>query len=185
MGEDMNDEMIIEESGSYRVRLEIEQGPVNPREDYDHDTYALTVPHSRYADVAEPGPLVDEWDRIKGRSDAVEIFTRWARNFHGAVVETHTPERGPSSVWYMLPEQIKGVGTAPEDVLRADIAEYQAWAEGDVFLYVIENAVDWKREDGMDGSARTWEEVHTLGTYYGREDAEKEAREAFKEYRRK
>jgi hypothetical protein len=178
------DEMIIETSGPYRVRVEVDAEQINPRTDWDHITYAVTVPGSRYLDVAGPGPLAEQWDRIKDRPDAVELFQRWARAFHGAVTEVHTPNEGPVSVWYMMPEDQRDTPD-PVAYLRGDIAEYQAWAEGDVFSYVIEKAVDWGRRDGKEGSMTTWETVDSLGSFYGYEEVERVARDAFKPYRGK
>jgi hypothetical protein len=149
---------VLKTSGQYRVRLEQDSDPVNPREDYDHVTYVVTVPDSHYVDVAGPGPLSDRWDHIKHRSDAVDLFTRWARISHSAVVEHHTPNNGPVSVWYMLPEGIAEV-TNPLEYLRGDVQEYQNWADGEVYGYIIEKSVEWERADGEDETRTTWEEV--------------------------
>lgn len=177
---------ILETAGQFRVRLRVDQdsGSCNPREDYDHVAYAVTVPHSHYADVAEAGPLVDGWDRIKHRSDAVDLFTRWARIFHGAVVQYHTPERGPNSVWYILPEQIKEIGGTPEEALRVEIQEYQDWAEGNVYGYIIEKAVEWKRTDGEDETRTTWEEEESCWGLIGYDWAVQAAKEEFAPYKK-
>lgn len=179
-------EEVLETAGQYRVRLEVDQdsGSFNPRKDYDHVTYAVTVPDSHYMDVPESGPLSEGWDRIKDRSDAVDVFTGWARIFHGAVVELHTPERGPKSVWYILPEQIAEIGGTPEEALRADIQEYQNWADGEVYAYIIEKSVEWKRTDGEDETQDTWEQVEdgSCGGYIGYDWAVQSAKEEFAAY---
>lgn len=172
----------------YRVRLAHDDAQANPRTEYDTNlTYALTVPHSRYEDVAQPGPLVDEWNRIKDRDDAMDLFERWAKIFHGATTERYTPAQGANSVWYILPEQAKEIGPeiSPEQVLEDEIKEYQAWAEGDVYGYIIEKAVDWKRSDGKDDSGMTtWEEVDEGSCWQliGYEYAEEEAKREFKAF---
>lgn len=180
---------IIETAGNYRVRLEIQQdsGSFNPREDYDHVTYAVTVPHSRYMDVVGAGPLADGWDRIKDRyaeAQAVAIFERWARTFHGATTLFHSPHVGPNSVWYILPEQIKEIGGTPEEALKAEIQEYQAWAEGEVYGYIIEKSVTWVRKDDPNGDElTTWEEEESCWGLIGRKWAEEATQDAFAAYK--
>lgn len=169
------------EDKRYRVCLEIDEDSSNPREEYDQIVYAVTVPNSRCDDIAEAGPLVDGWDRIKDRPDAVELFERWARIFHGAVALYDTPHEGPSAVWYIMPDGIKEVGD-PKAVLAAIRDEYRSWASGDVYGYVIEEAVDWRRADGRDGDKSTWEVVNDCWGLVGYEYAEKEARREFAEF---
>lgn len=180
----MMDEMIIETSKDkrYRVRLVADEGAANPREDCEQIVYAATLPHSHYIDVAEPGPLADGWERIKGHPDAVDIFERWARIFHGAVTLYDTPHDGPSAVWYIMPAGIAEVPD-PRATLEASRDEYRAWASGEVYGYIIEEAVDWRRVDGKDDNGMTtWQEVDDDGSCWGLigyQYAEEEARREF------
>ncbi|MBD3004584.1 hypothetical protein [Streptomyces sp. 5-10] len=178
-------EMIVETSrdGRYRVRLEADQEPVNPRRDYDHLAHVITVPGSRYLDVdPDGGPLQEGWDRIKDRSDAPEVFARWAKIFHGAVIVEHTPHEGPRSLWYLLPEDIQEIGNTPEEALKTEIDEYQSWAEGDVWGFIVEKSVDWTRTDDEDETRTTWEMVDSCWGFIGYRYAEEAAREGFAAY---
>lgn len=178
---------ILETAGPYRVGLEADQDARNPRREFDHLCHVLTVPHSHYIDVDDDGgPLQEGWDRIKNRTDAVDVFTRWARIFHGAVVDYHTPERGPVSVWYLLPEQFSEVPD-PLACIKAEIEEYQNWADGEVYGYIIEEAVDWVRKDNEDEEMSTWEQVDdgSCWGFFGYKYAKESALEAFAPYREK
>lgn len=177
---------ILETAGQYRVRLEIDQSPENPRTWQDNLCHVITVPDRHYADVdADGGPLQDGWNRIKDRDDADEVFTRWARIFHGAVVDFHTPARGPKSIWYLTPDGIAEVPD-PEKHIRGEIEEYQNWADGEVYVYIIEKAVDWKRTDDEDETMTTWEPVEdgTCGHLIGYKYAEETALEEFAPYKK-
>lgn len=172
-------------NGKHRVRLVIDQEPVNPRRDYDHLTHVITPKGQRYIDVDESGgPLQDGWDHYADRDDAAELFIRWARTFCGATVVEHRSHDGAWSLWYMTPEQKKEIGTSPEEFIRGEIQEYQRWAEGDVWGYVIEEAATWQRtETTADETMVTWEEVESSWSLIGREYAEEEARREFAPYR--
>jgi hypothetical protein len=180
----MQDLMIIEtsEDKRYRVRLAVDESAHNPREDYDQIVYAVTLPHSRYNDIAEAGPLVDGWERIKEYPNAVDLFERWARIFHGAVTLHDTPHEGPGAIWYIMPAGIAEVPD-PRAALEASRDEYRAWASGDVYGYIIEEAVDWRRVDGKDDDGMTtWEEVDADGSCWGLigyQYAEGEAKQEF------
>jgi hypothetical protein len=182
---------IIETSddGRYRLRLEPDTDAENPRTMYDHLTHVITLPDNHYTDVdKDGGPLEDGWHRIKHRDDAVEIFTRWAHIFHGAVTIEDRMHHGPGTIWYLMPEGIAEV-TDPKEYIRGDIAEYRAWAQGEVYGHIVEKAVTWKpvtdeHEDVIVGERTTWEEV-TDGSCWGLityEWAAREARDQFTSY---
>lgn len=182
---------ILETAGPYRVRLEFDQdaSSCDPRDNDSTLSFAVTVPHSRYLDVSKPGPLANQWDRIKDRSDAMDLFERYARIYHGAVTDRVTPHDGPSSVWYILPEQIAEIGpsSSPEEALRVEIEEYRAWRDGEVYGYIIEKSVDWVRKDDEDEIMSTWEEVEdgSCWGFVGYKWAKEAALEEFKPYQEK
>ncbi|MFF7953916.1 hypothetical protein [Streptomyces griseorubiginosus] len=183
---------IIETSddGRYRLRLEPDTDAQNPRAMYDHLTHVITLPDKHYADVDKDGggPLEDGWNQFKHRDNAVELFTRWARVFHGAVVTEDQTHDGPSTIWYLMPEGIAEVND-PKEYIRSEIAEYRAWARGEVYGHIIEKAVTWEPvpdgdEDVILGARTTWEEV-TDGSCWGLityEWAEQEAKDQFTAY---
>jgi hypothetical protein len=98
------------------------------------------------------------------------------------VVVHHRPYEGPESVWYILPDAQKET-TDPEKCLRSEIEEYQAWAEGDVYFYVVEKAVGWKREDGEPGDMTTWQEEESCGSLIGHDWAVQAAKDALALYK--
>lgn len=175
---------VLETAGRYRLRLVADEHPENPRTHYDHITHVITPEGQNFIDVdTEGGPLQYGWDWLKNRKDAVAVFTRWARIAHGAVVVEVSPAQGARALWYMMPDGIKETPD-PVKYIEAEAREYEAWAEGDVWIYDIERSVVWQRtETAEDESMITWEGVESCGGYYGREYAEQEARAAFEAYK--
>lgn len=181
----MLDVIETSENGRYRVRLEIDQetSSCNPREEDAHITHVITPTQQRYIDVdPDGGPLQYGWDHFSTRPDSEKLFIRWAHIFHRAVVVEDRPHDGAWSFWYMTLAQIAEIGNTPEEAIAIEIKEYRAWAEGEVFGYVVEKAVDWDRRDG-DDSMTTWETVDDCWGLIGREYAEESARDAFELYR--
>ncbi|RKR88298.1 hypothetical protein BDK92_2609 [Micromonospora pisi] len=184
---------VIEEPG-YRVLLEQEDSPVNPREEWNNLAHVVTVPSARYIDVDEDGgPLADAWATLNYRhfcSEAEVIFTRYARIFHGATVLVDAPIDGARSVWYLMPEDIERQGiTNPVACLKGERDTYRQWAEGDVYGWVVEESVIWVRVvDAGDAkpdklvTRKTWEVVDASWGIYGYEYAEEAAREALARY---
>jgi hypothetical protein len=182
----MTDTIETSDDGRYRVRLMPDPEPSNPRTEFDQLTHVITLPTHQYIDVdRDGGPLEDGWERIMGHPDAVEIFTRWARIFHGAVVEYHAPHDGAEALWYLMPD---GIAQVPDPVaaIRGEIDEYMAWARGEVYGYVIEKAVTWQPVDPGDDVTlpdehTSWVEVNDGSCWglIGYDYAETEAREQF------
>lgn len=200
----MSDENVIEtsENGRYRVRLEIQQdsGSYNPRTEQDNVAHVVTVPTPGYIDVdKDGGPLADGWARLDGwsKGERVELFTRWARVYHDAVIVLDQPCRrgrtheGTTALWYMLPEDIEREQIDREraqKVIEGEIEEYRLWAAGEVYGWIIEKGVTWVRKgdaettDGPD-EMDTWEHVASCWGHIGRRWAEEAARIEFAHYR--
>lgn len=178
----MSEILETSKDGRHRVRLVRDEDPVNPRRDYENLCHVITVPGSLFIDVDEDGgPLQHGWDHFHDRYDTgrdTNLFIRWARIYHGAVAVEHRPHDGPRSLWYLLPADIEKIGNTPQEAIEGEIREYRAWAEGDVWGYVIERIVDWDRRDG-EGSMTTWEHVDSCWGFIGYEYAEQEAKEQF------
>jgi hypothetical protein len=177
----MTDESIIATSddGRMRVRLVTDEDAPNPRTFYDHITHVITPTQSDWIDVdADGGPLQHGWDHFRTRADGEAMFVRWARIFHGAVVVEDRPVRGAWSFWYLMPAAFDEIGVPAEQYIKGDIAEYRAWADGEVYRYVVERGVDWIRRDDERESMTTWEEVDSCGRYYGWEFAGQAAKYA-------
>lgn len=190
----MTDMDILETAGRYRVRLEIQQDSesANPRTDQDCNlTNVITPKGQRYIDVDENGgPLADGWERIEDRYvDAVPVFTRWARLFHGATVIEDRPHDGAWSLWYLMPDKAAETPWEPKRVIELEIDQYRKWAEGEVYGFIIEKDVtriprdaEDREDPDLDDETREWEHVDSCWGHIGREDAEEAAREAFAPY---
>lgn len=149
----MSEILKVSEDGLYRVRLVVDEDCETPREP-DSLSHVVTVPSSRYVNVDKTGgPLGDGWDRIKDRPDAMDLFERWARTFHGAITLRDTPERGANAIWYLMPDHD---ATDPADYLECERRVYREWAEGEAYGYVIEEQVTRYRITG-DDPVSTWE----------------------------
>lgn len=165
----------------YRVTIHSDDDPANPRENNDAPVHVLTVPDRDYVDVdADPGPWGECWRRLLGAgrywSEAIEIMERYARIYGGFTYE-HCPHRGARSLWYITATDAAEFGD-PDAALKAYAAEYEAWAEGHVYGYVIEQAVNWNRRDDPEQTMVTWEQVGSCWGFYGpgTEDVESAAR---------
>lgn len=166
--------------GHYRVRLEVDSHPVNPRRKFTRFAHVITPNGQRYSDVdLDGGPLAHGWEHFSDRDDAVALFTRWARIFHGATVVEHRPTEGVWSLWYLTSEEIPEIFCAPEEAIKAEIQEYQAWTEGEVYGYIIDRNVKWQRLDKPNETRTDWKEVFSCWGFYGLEDARFSARDAF------
>lgn len=184
---------VVETAGKYRVRLEVQQDSehANPRTNQDCNLANVITPKGqRYINVDEDGgPLADGWDRISGRDDAVEVFTRWARVFHGITVVEDRPHDGAWSLWYITPKNLAETTWTAEKTIEAEIREYRLWAEGEVYGWIVEKDVTRVPKDAediedsdIDDETRSWEHVDSCWSYIGRENAEDAAREALSEH---
>ncbi|MEV7282564.1 hypothetical protein [Streptomyces sp. NPDC093111] len=167
----MSETISTSTDGRLRVRLVHDEYATNPREDFDHLAHVITIDThlGHYAPVDQDGgPLAEAWERVSwNRWQGIDIFTRWARIFHGAIVIESRPARGPVSLWYLMRDDAEDLGMLPEAYLDTERAEYEAWAEGDVYGYIVEEAVDWVRTDDQGAAMTTWEEIDASWGHYG------------------
>lgn len=178
---------IIETSGNgmYRVRLEVDRDPSNPRTDQDCNLANVITPKGqRFIDVdKDGGPLQDEWDRLfdfYDKDKAIRVFTRWARTFHGTTIAEKRPNDGAWSLWYVMPDNLSETTATAQEVIETEFGEYRAWAEGDVYGVIVEKSVEWASEDGDEATA--WETVDACWGCIGHECARSTARETFAPY---
>ncbi|WP_434589957.1 hypothetical protein [Streptomyces sp. A5-4] len=73
-------------------------------------------------------------------------------------------------------------GLLTEGYVEAEMEEYEAWATGDVWGFVVEERVGWTRDDAPDESMETWEYVDSCSGFYGGTYARQQAREALAFY---
>ena len=181
----MSDILKVSEDGNHRVRLEsdADSSACNPRTSQDNLCHVVTQRGTRFIDVDKTGgPLSDGWNRLKDHDYdyAVEVFTRWARTFHGVVTLDDRPHDGANAVWYMLPAQFTET-TDPAAYMKCERDEYRAWAAGEVYGYIIEHAAKWDRRDG-EGELTTWGQVEDCWGYIGYEYAKQSALSEFERY---
>lgn len=174
----MNHGEIIETIPGMRLSLHIDDDPHNPREEYERLDHMFTVD-----DPKGSGPLADVWaecrDRTRYRRDAVTLFVRYCAQTGAAVTLVDSPPRDFDRVYYLPADQLHEVGD-PHTYLKAQADEYTAWADGDVWGYVIDREVTWHRADHESTVTMiTWDTVDSCWGFYGYEYAEKVAREAW------
>lgn len=136
---------ILAVAGDYRVRLERDWDAENPRERPTCVAHVITVEPGRngYEEVDSRGggPLEDAWNEVLSRGYSLlrteEIFVRWARVYHHAIVVHYAPIEGPRTLWYVLPSDTAG----SYGVLAQEMFEYADWLHGEVYRYILERSV--------------------------------------------
>lgn len=181
----MTDGEILESNDTMRVRIVRDDDPSNPRQEYDQCVHVATVPNRSYHDVdKDAGPYERAWryyfNPFRDWHRACELFQRYV-SILGGVADLYTPVNGPAAVWYLTHEDIERESLPdPLKTIKAEQSEYQSWANGDVYGYVIEECVQWRRADGTTGDTmETWEHVDSCFGFYGYEYAVESAREAW------
>ena len=173
----------LEQTDTLRVRIVQDDDASNPREEYDHLGSVVSVPSARYHPVdRHGGELESAWHRLWDRYDSengVEIFQRYARIYHGAHT-LYDANGSPEAVWYILPDAIAQEQISdPAALLAGERDEYRAWANGEVYGYVIERRVTWTAVDDPDDQYPdhdTWEHIDSVFGYIGYEYAAESAR---------
>ncbi|WP_411120579.1 hypothetical protein [Streptomyces sp. x-19] len=182
----MHDIIDTTEDGRFRVRLIQDEDAPNPRDDRDTLAHVITIDTHLgcYLPVdKDGGPLTEAWSRVSwNRWKGVDTFTRYAAIYHGAIVIESRPERGPVSLWYLMRDEAEDLGMLPEAYLDAERTEYEAWAQGEAYGWVIEEAVDRQRTDDPTDIRTEWEEVDSCFGHYGYDWAVSAARDALRFY---
>lgn len=134
------------ERGGYVGTIYADEYAENPREDYDHIA-VLTQLSDRFAqpDREYDPSIIDAWNRygwrVNGvRIHSVELVERYARAFLDAVaVAWWVSPRSSSRVFgYITRKSAMNAGIAdPKAVLDAELREYAAWCDGDVYGYTV------------------------------------------------
>lgn len=194
---------IIEERGEYRAKTVLDRYPHEP--EFDNGCPVLQVEPSGWGggtvsftgygrdsynldgiDVSAEDALqhfVSEFGWGKG----IEVFTRYVAIYHGGQVVTHVGRgwREPTYVAYTTEKMARVAwGQSEPYLLTADISEWAAYVEGDVYGVVIERKVNLFTEvTTTEGDLvrheedEDWEEVESCWGYYGEKYAEQAARE--------
>lgn len=208
----MEDLDIIEERDGYRVRIQLDTDAERP---YDEGAcpilQVIMQPYEGYRatafnDAARPFELTFERFSTahsrKGPWKVTETFERYLRIFHGTK-NFATYHLGYSREYGYIAFDTKawleeiGVTEENPDIEPVDRAEpcldeIRAWAEGDVYGWIVEKEVFWTKtfhdangeplneggdvEDDESGS--DWIETESCWGFYGRDYAEQAAKEA-------
>lgn len=175
-----------------RVRIAGDPYPYPPDDEYMAPVLRLSTgarPVHLHPLKGSLGPRDDEAVENAARrwgtpsSGTWKYMEKFLRSYLGATrVDTYFS----GSYWYVSYDsenwrQKTGRDLNAALVPEADLlAEWKAWAEGEVYQYIVEQRVPWKRIDGvLDAELGTWEEVEGCGGYYGYEWAKEAAMDAF------
>lgn len=180
-----DDEDVVEERDGYRVRLEYDDSPEKPYDDgavpiLTYDQGRVEAFNSQAEDyVSAVSEVLDrhDWDTLE----------RFVKIFYGAVKMDRWYSDGFRGYYiaFDTAEWREKVG-APEDRLKDEdyLSETRAWAEGDVYGYIVEKNLHYTKTYAEDPSyseeGDEWVEVSdgSCWGFYGREYAEQAAREA-------
>lgn len=189
-----DDGSVVEERDGYRVRLvSMGEDPGDSPRDDEGDLGTLVLKHGRYILPFE-GDLTSEIDR--GLTEyGYATVARWLKVFHGATVVlpvygyehgslrlraadepaypfTDRWDTGYAGLIYDTPASREECGTQPEDIaqsLAGEVASYDAWFNGEVYAYVVEQ-FDGRGDDGFGD----WDELERVGGFYSTEEATQE-----------
>lgn len=198
---------VVEDQGQYRAVIEIDETPSEP--DWDGQAAVMSLDSSRYQHNAEAknsaaeGVFVEALDRLIERYDArkaVKLFERWLRTYHGTHsfsikwANYHETDYTYLSFdtaklreeWGLVDGWDEGKDTKDvENVLsKYALDAWYAWATGDVWGIRVERSTGYVKtwEDGTVEDGREWVTVDDTEVwgYYGRDDAEDQARQTLK-----
>lgn len=186
---------ILAERDGYRVSLVVDENADKPYN--DGATPILTLEHSGYG-----GYRVEAFNRQAEEyvhavaeiveSHGLETLERFVKIFYGAVKLDSEWSDGISGYYvaFDTADWRETVG-APIAALQTEnyLSEVMAWANGDVWGYVVDKSVPYTKTygDGTTVEESEWDDVDSCYGYYGREYAEEAALEAldtFIEYER-
>lgn len=187
---------VVETRGKLRVRLVLDEGPSEPYDDGGSPIIRIDRRSGRYTDrweaeqvTATTSYVLDERIVSAARKFGPgQTFERYLRIFHGTtcfvVYDSHE-----SSYWYAtfdtadwrqkleLTDEWLDLHPDTRGQL-ANMDEYKAWCEGDVYGWVVERETTWHKDGDPEQTMTTWEDVESCWGYYGREYGEQAAREA-------
>jgi hypothetical protein len=214
--------VIVEETDTHRARLEYDQDSENPRLEWDGvaTSYIRTDNFPRDTllpgESRTPGKAEENVNSLgyayehfaqrfytryapagNGRSGVTrpfaepeDVFARWARIFHGW--DIGVVSRG-GLVWYTDPELAEKCGaTMGTATTECEVNEYESWAKGEVYGYIIEEGalrhveVTTIRADGTtvheDSDESDWVEVDGCWGFIGHDYAVTTAKRALADY---
>lgn len=202
-----DDRDIIEERGDFRLVIEPDPHPSEPYDDGGSPIlryWGVGDSRFRAEQVTSITPhevdnhIIDALARFgdSGLPWQTPLFERYLKMFHGArSVQWHDDYRGDykyvtfdTAGWRekvgLTDEWIAEREAAGEPVVLADMSEYQAYARGEAYGWVVEQKVTLVPVDAdghadMDNTREVWETIDSTWGYYSQERVEQAAREEF------
>jgi hypothetical protein len=182
-----DDDVVATRGEDLRVRLELDNTPEPP---YDEGSAPiLRLDGRNHVDQVTETTNYLVHPRIMVAAQTWNfddnLFIRYLRAFHG-VTRTEYYASGRDRYFSFDPADWRERVGCPDpaehpDVNPADMSEWEAYVEGDVYGWVVERRVTWRREDDPTVTRDEWVEVESCWGFYGREYAEEAAREALEE----
>jgi len=188
----MSEVLATSEDGRYRVILEQDVDAQAPEDDAQGYVFALDYGRMGNRSIeCLAAPVGDPWAddmaaallSATSRWDLESDETRRYLAIFWDVVSMATYHRRAGGVFVMLVTSAMcdewGIPAgAPYRLETADLRDWEAWDEGDVYGYVIEERTTW-HADGREGREE-WEETdESCWGFYGYSYAREEALEAF------
>jgi hypothetical protein len=194
----MSEHYMVEENDNYRVYLEADDSGEKP-----YDEGAVPILSREFRGYGARWEAVnDAADEYTGLLNALEErfnedeIERFLRIFLGAYsVKWNSSDNcrylafdtaawrehvGLTDEWLALPE------SDPTELAAGSLSEIMAWANGDVWGYVLEKRtkgwVVFEEEDREDEAFERWETVDSCWGFYGHEYATEEAKSIFESY---
>lgn len=184
--EDVVDTATAEDGTEYRVRLEYDDSPEKPYD--DGATPVVSVSHGYWqTDVEEfndaakgfAAKLLAFHERM---TDGNAVFERYLRIFHGTKSfctgssDHYTYISYDTAAWraeHLSEDYLLQDPKAAPDIAKGSLEEVVAWANGEVYGFIVEKNVADEDDDPE------WEPVDdgTVWGHYGREWAEKAAKD--------
>jgi hypothetical protein len=173
----------IETSGNYRVQLVIDEAAGEPYDDGGAPIMRLEYQggywHAEHVDSG--GRPHDGDGRIEEAAQRwgtdFDLLEKYLRAYHGTT-KLQTWHSG--DYWYLAYDTApwRDYTGARADLIAGEdlMAEYRAYAEGDVWGYVVERQVTWHADDYDDRDS--WEPVDSCWGFYGHDYARQSALEA-------
>lgn len=194
----MNDMEVIETSGDYRVVLEPDADCEKPMDNGDGWTASVLTysgwdtwrSRTTYEAMYDPQGRIDAmryFEESEWTVEPDESFKRYMAIFHGITVFTVTVVTGEVSnaLAWLEPSERERVGIPAEvtdkQALDIEIGEYNRWAQGDCWGYIVQKQVTWTTDDPNFADREQWEDTDdSCWGFIGLDYAEQEAREALR-----
>lgn len=194
---------VIEERGGYRARIVHDHFPSEPHNDggcpvirIDSNGYGTArYEHTGYGAYYDPGfdaeAALAHFDERWGTREGLEIFERYVRIFHEGTVEWRLGTSREYGYVTFTTRKLAQEWGNPDDkpVPAAEMQEWEAYVEGDVYGVVIEEqtvtiteVLDREGRQLSKTEEDSWTEVDSCFGFYGYEWAVESAKDNLNYY---